>query len=619
LIEVRVVGWESLGISKYPNGTSTNGKLGWVKFAKRAIHECVGHHHDLFNPESTGLADNNHCDLLDKDGCENGQGHPECSSSLYTEVPTRLIEINNESDDTRVIETKSHTQIQRYAALSHCWGPPDPKLNPISLITTRQNYNQMTDKICWKIPTTFQNAITVCRQLGIRYLWIDSLCIIQKDEADWALESGRMLSYYRNAYVTISASCSATGAIPFLPDPSKPNKFRHPPIELPFHYQAQTMGTSKLQIRRLALREYTWMPPKRTRQELEDQAPTDTSLPILSRAWVFQENSLSARVLHFASQDLFFECKHELRSQSGVLPRGTGDKALSRIKTWHYSSEDAYTRWRQAVKTYFPLRLTKLSDRLPGMSGLAQAKHAQLLQINPAQEHVYLAGLWANELAHDLCWRMGVEGGVVIQPYVAPSWSWASIAGEDIQFMSNGERFNPSNEFELKEVRITPKSANSRFGEIEENASLNIKAGLLDMELNVTPSGNMALFPHIEGVTEEEFGVRMDTCTADVEGLQGSRSPRHVSCMLVGEEAEQLRGLILEGVSSSSDKEKIKRAFRRIGFFWSIESVTELVWDGNKVVKVDNKLVRRVKEDVRQRVQKCRQAFENSSQVIDLY
>ena len=271
------------------------------------------------------------------------------------------------------------------------------------------------------------------------------------------------------------------------------------------------------------------------------------------------------------------------------------------------------------MKTYFPLRLTKLSDRLPGMSGLAQAKHAQLLQINPAQEHVYLAGLWANELAHDLCWRMGVEGGVVIQPYVAPSWSWASIAGEDIQFMSNGERFNPSNEFELKEVRITPKSANSRFGEIEENASLNIKAGLLDMELNVTPSGNMALFPHIEGVTEEEFGVRMDTCTAEVEGLQGSRSPRHVSCMLVGEEAEQLRGLILEGVSSSSDKEKIKRAFRRIGFFWSIESVTELVWDGNKVVKVDNKLVRRVKEDVRQRVQKCRQAFENSSQVIDLY
>jgi len=47
------------------------------------------------------------------------------------------------------------------------------------------------------------------RKLGVRYLWVDSLCIIQGNTADGQLESSRMGDVYRNSYLTITASKAA--------------------------------------------------------------------------------------------------------------------------------------------------------------------------------------------------------------------------------------------------------------------------------------------------------------------------------------------------------------------------------------------------------------------------
>lgn len=59
------------------------------------------------------------------------------------------------------------------------------------------------------LPQTFQDAIAVTHNLTIRYLWVDSLCIIQDDPQDWQRESSRMASIYGNAYLVFSATHAA--------------------------------------------------------------------------------------------------------------------------------------------------------------------------------------------------------------------------------------------------------------------------------------------------------------------------------------------------------------------------------------------------------------------------
>ena len=66
------------------------------------------------------------------------------------------------------------------------------------------------------IPKTFQDAITVTRYLGFHYIWIDSLCIVQDDNEDWARESAKMSSIYANAVLTIAASAAADDTYGFL-------------------------------------------------------------------------------------------------------------------------------------------------------------------------------------------------------------------------------------------------------------------------------------------------------------------------------------------------------------------------------------------------------------------
>lgn len=54
------------------------------------------------------------------------------------------------------------------------------------------------------MPQTYQDAIQVTDALGLRYLWIDALCIIQECQDDWAKESQNMGNIYKNSHVTIA-------------------------------------------------------------------------------------------------------------------------------------------------------------------------------------------------------------------------------------------------------------------------------------------------------------------------------------------------------------------------------------------------------------------------------
>ncbi|KAI0856277.1 heterokaryon incompatibility protein-domain-containing protein [Xylaria cubensis] len=142
-------------------------------------------------PEETNSADPFEFIKSRLDDCT--ANHPLCRPTKSF-MPRRLLRIGS---DIKLVELDPDQEI-KYAALCHRWGWSIP------LITTRSTIDQRKHQIEWSsLPAAFQDAVTVCSDLGIKYLWIDALCMIQDDENDWALESNKMSQIYRNAYITI--------------------------------------------------------------------------------------------------------------------------------------------------------------------------------------------------------------------------------------------------------------------------------------------------------------------------------------------------------------------------------------------------------------------------------
>lgn len=98
-----------------------------------------------------------------------------------------------------------------YVALSYCWG------NVLSFRTTYQTLPGLIHGVKLDVlPKAFIDAVHLTRRLGVPYLWIDALCIVQDSIDDWEAESAKMASIYANAYITIAAVSNQNAAQPFL-------------------------------------------------------------------------------------------------------------------------------------------------------------------------------------------------------------------------------------------------------------------------------------------------------------------------------------------------------------------------------------------------------------------
>ena len=274
-------------------------------------------------------------------------------------------------------------------------------------MTTRDTIAERKQSIQWNhLSLVFQDAIRVCRRLRIAYIWIDSLCIIQDSKDDWELESSKMCKYYENSHITISASSSANGTVPFLTE-RKPKwwpvrfELSHPDGTKTDVFARRHSGSS-------------------TNQLIEHCGP------LSSRAWVWQENVLSTRVLHYIPVELIWECRTEVCSEDGAVPRGLYSMRLAQKLANHQSSP--YNSWHDLVDTYSVRQLTYETDRLPALSGVA-SKIQEIVQSR------YLAGLWECNLPNDLCWSVDYGSSLSDCPqfppskYISPTWSWASSVG----------------------------------------------------------------------------------------------------------------------------------------------------------------------------------------------
>lgn len=119
--------------------------------------------------------------------------------------PTRLIDVGNGQEKSlqiRLVITKELRTEPEYLTLSHCWG------NAEIMKLFLGNIDGFKCHIPFdRLPQTFQDAIKITRQLGHRYIWIDSLCIIQdsKEQSDWRAESKIMGDIYEKSVCTIAA------------------------------------------------------------------------------------------------------------------------------------------------------------------------------------------------------------------------------------------------------------------------------------------------------------------------------------------------------------------------------------------------------------------------------
>ncbi|KAF2828715.1 HET-domain-containing protein, partial [Ophiobolus disseminans] len=236
------------------------------------------------------------------------QTHPSCqkgtSDSVFT--PTRLVGITGSQSELIVLRDKP---VGPYAVLSHCWGSVQPFTLNRGTLSELRNGVAVT-----RLSKTFQDAITVITKFGIQLIWIDSLCICQDDENDWAVEASRMRDVYRNSAICIAATAAKDGNMGLFFERDT-RGFTSIKMDLSWPNALQTLKDDP----EVAPMGNYWVGG----QETSGHAEIDNS-PLNKRSWVAQERFLAPRIMHFTRESLYYECQELLTHESspdGLLER----------------------------------------------------------------------------------------------------------------------------------------------------------------------------------------------------------------------------------------------------------------------------------------------------------
>ncbi|KAH7044518.1 heterokaryon incompatibility protein-domain-containing protein [Macrophomina phaseolina] len=375
--------------------------------------------------------------------------HQECCT-FRTFAPKRLLRIttNENGRSLRLQQTTRFEKLagKKYAALSYCWG------SYRRIMLTEATFSSMLLGVpLLELPKTYQDAVTICIHLGIEYLWIDSLCILQDSSSDWDEQAAEMASIYEHAYITIAASHARDAEEGILVERRRSSK-RIPRTE---------EGTAQMFVRRsIRGSEMETLHELYTHKDLymdslKRNMHADTLCPLMTRAWPMQERFLSTRIVHFTPLAMIFECREGQICEccdKGSRGLATLGVPLSRALLTYFSQElgpddcGLQMSWYHAVAAYSSLGMTKPEDKLPAFSGLAKHFKDNAWPTSAARKlwnHVwssagglvespaYYAGLWSSFLPLDLLWSTRGSDPAASRPsnYAAPSWSWASVAG----------------------------------------------------------------------------------------------------------------------------------------------------------------------------------------------
>jgi hypothetical protein len=238
----------------------------------------------------------------------------------------------------KLVETAENER-GTYICLSHCWGTA-----AVPIRTTSSNISSHKEGISLSaLPQTFQDALAFVHRLGLRYIWIDSLCIVQDDKDDWLLHAKSMATIYQYAHLTLAATWAKDGTVGCYSSGS--------PYDATL-LSAENTERSSLYYRRTL--PHWWDQTSRIASY-----SSDSSYPLLSRAWVFQERILSPRILHFGEAELLWECMEYYTCEcTSSIQTFTDHPKAQHAALLHTSSNAEISKgWRQLVAWYSQLNL----------------------------------------------------------------------------------------------------------------------------------------------------------------------------------------------------------------------------------------------------------------------
>jgi hypothetical protein len=481
--------------------------------------------------------------------------------------------------------------IVEYFALSHCWG------DKVSTKLTKANLESMRMFEVSTLPKNFRDAICISQKLGIRYLWIDSLCIAQDDILEWDSESTNMGLVYANAKCVISATASkdAAGGCFLRRDLSNDD------CRLLKASQTIYVARSRIKHSELAILFH---------KKVDSAALT-------KRAWALQERYLAGRVIHFCEDLILFECnqqmasvhhaqgeeyplrayirydgkvhsqddrsqvaKHEeewiewkewLNGEGYVTRRKPNQAYLARKEKidllysqsarlgirgdfeflWRFTGTllkekiEFHVSWYEIIAQYSVRDLTRSSDKLKALSGMAY-----FIQRNTGFR--YVCGLWLEALPMNLLWiRMGNPESRPTRS--TPTWSWAAVDGRISHRLKVVlEQQTDLTRFESTWKQITPLISDYKVQATEEVNELVLNATLM-------------LQGHLHALDSYKLNVIYDTW------LLAPRRDMHCLPIISFENRYvhplnskiQLHGIVLQKKLDSINQ------YERVGYFWT--------------------------------------------------
>ncbi|KAM0140413.1 hypothetical protein ACHAP3_002717 [Botrytis cinerea] len=362
-------------------------------------------------------------------------------------LPTRLLYLGDGTTGQcpQIVETRdflenrsemARQQLQ-YSCLSYCWGSNLP------LTTTSSTLSKYKSGLPeHEMPQLFQDAIAVSRRLGIRYLWVDALCILQDVREDWERESLMMSDIFYHSFITIGAATARSCHDSI----SSPREDLSCTLSFQSSLLKEVVGSYSINL-----------------SKMSHKSPSETDLSNsiwTSRGWVWQEQVMAQRLLIFGKNMVHLKCHGYIYSEDGTVGDVFGSHILraSRFQSTRVSPE----YWEFWMNDFSGRQFTFPSDKLASVSGLS----LEFERVLATGDHLpeYLAGHWQNGYFTDsLQWSIRSENKFSFhdmikdlhdpENYCAPSWSWASrnqgrlimlplrtdpkMAGADFEFISN--------------------------------------------------------------------------------------------------------------------------------------------------------------------------------------
>lgn len=472
-----------------------------------------------------------------------------------TYTPKRLVDVTSKPprliSREDIARSSRSSSVVRYAAISYCWGSEERQ----ATTTAASLHDRQAGISETEIAAVLRDAILVTRALGIPFLWIDALCILQDDQSDWEQQCAEMHHIYGSAQLTFcvanSRSCNEGFLLP-----------KNPRVRLPFQsHRVPGMESS-------FLFQLYW--PRH-------RSPSDESWCLLTneimqspwnrRAWVFQESKLSFRKFIFGRSNLYFDC--------GDIQHARGYDFTSGFYLPHISASlsakstnDIYRQWDEFVLSYYSRydasSFSYAADLFPALSGLARLFASRL-------KDLYYAGHWERDLYRSLGWintPSPVDQPMQPSGLIIPSWSRLSRSntGSYAHHLS-GHFVDLCSEIKIQKARVIPVG-NDPFGALNE-CRLWIRGYTLDLSRKEAQLS--AVKDSIRGGVQWHL-IALGRCFGHVafDGPQKTCAPledfRELKLLLLGSFREFVSDLVEEGrsevCSGSNDQDSTAKEER---------------------------------------------------------